>query len=100
MTNPLDGNGVEAEPVADALEWRCAGCGALSPGKVRACDCPTNCLHVRGDPKSSAIKIDAAMDTFMAWVHSGPALAKAAGLYVGIKIYSSEQAARAAGDIS
>lgn len=23
-------------------EWTCAGCGAVSPNKIRSCDCPTN----------------------------------------------------------
>lgn len=23
-------------------EWTCAGCGALSPDRMRTCDCPTN----------------------------------------------------------
>ena len=23
-------------------EWRCAGCGVLSPDKIRSCTCPTN----------------------------------------------------------
>lgn len=82
------------------IEWRCAGCGILSPGRVRACSCPTECLYVRGDPKAGAIKLDAAMVEFMAWVNQGSALAKAAGVYVGIKIYASEDHAREMGDIS
>jgi hypothetical protein len=24
------------------IEWKCSGCGILSPNKVRSCDCPTN----------------------------------------------------------
>ena len=24
-----------------AQEWKCAGCGTLSPGRQRSCDCPT-----------------------------------------------------------
>jgi hypothetical protein len=54
-------------------------------------------------PKSenaTPAKADDPTAAFMAWVHQGPALAKAAGLYVGIKVYASEQAARKAGDIT
>ena len=82
------------------IEWRCAGCGILSPGRIRACSCPTECLYVRGDHKAGAIKLDAAMVDFMVWVNKGPALALAAGVYVGIKIYESEEQARKMGDIS
>lgn len=39
-------------------------------------------------------------DAFARWVEQGPKLALAAGVYVGIKVYASEDAARKAGDIS
>jgi len=37
-------------------DWKCAGCGKPSPHRVRACDCPTNCV-VQGS--SSAWKREA-----------------------------------------
>lgn len=29
--------------------WKCSGCGIDTPRRVRACDCPTNCVY-RGEP--------------------------------------------------
>lgn len=86
-----------SEPEPD---WRCAGCGVLSPGRVRACDCLISCLYDRGDLKAQSLKTDEAMAIFMRWVNEGPPLALAAGVYVGIKIYASEDEARKKGDIS
>ncbi len=31
-----------------ATDWRCAGCGAVSPDQLRSCDCPTNVASLRG----------------------------------------------------
>ena len=25
-------------------DWKCAGCGIISPRKIRICDCPTGCV--------------------------------------------------------
>ena len=38
--------------------WLCAGCGKPSPGRVRACDCPTSCLYDKDDLKAGATKVD------------------------------------------
>ena len=27
-----------------ADDWKCAGCGIVSPGKIRICDCATGCV--------------------------------------------------------
>lgn len=32
---------------AAKTDWRCAGCGAHAPKRIRSCDCPTNVV-VRG----------------------------------------------------
>jgi hypothetical protein len=31
-----------------ADDWRCAGCGIISPDRQRMCDCPTNVVSRRG----------------------------------------------------
>jgi hypothetical protein len=89
-----------SEHIPNEAKWKCCGCGVISPNRVRSCACPTECLYQPGHLNLSALKLDAAMDIFMTWVNQGPALAKAAGVYVGIKVYPSEAAARKAGDIS
>lgn len=40
--------------------WKCVGCGAPSPGRQRACDCPTCCLYRAGDENilEYSVKID------------------------------------------
>jgi len=30
-------------------DWKCAGCGKITPDRVRACECPTACLYREGD---------------------------------------------------
>lgn len=85
---------------SDELAWRCAGCGKPHPDRVTACDCVTAVLYDPGVTNAYTTKIKPPMDTFMAWVNQGPELAKAAGVYVGIKIYASEEQARQLGDIS
>lgn len=30
-------------------EWKCVGCGAVSPDRVRSCDCATNCVFRQED---------------------------------------------------
>lgn len=37
---------MSAEPNEKA--WKCAGCGAPSPDRVRACNCPTEVLWQEG----------------------------------------------------
>lgn len=37
-------------------EWRCAGCGILSPGRARKCECPTSVVVKNGEP--SAWKVE------------------------------------------
>lgn len=42
----------------DETLWKCCGCGAHSPGRLRVCDCPTEVLYVPGNSKRSALKIE------------------------------------------
>lgn len=37
-------------------EWKCAGCGVFSPGRVRSCGCPTSVVYKMGG--ESAWKIE------------------------------------------
>lgn len=33
------------KPMQACAVWKCSGCGALTPDRVRACDCPTAYLY-------------------------------------------------------
>lgn len=45
------------ENKADEQAWKCAGCGAPSPNRVRACDCPTECLFQLG-VRDAVLKVE------------------------------------------
>lgn len=94
---PRDGMSIMHEDEADP--WRCVGCGKVAPGRIPTCSCPTGLLHRKSDMEIVG-KVEDPHKVFMRWVNEGPALAKAAGVYVGIRIYESEDAARQVGDIS
>lgn len=36
-------------------DWKCSGCGAPTPDRVRCCECPTSCVSREGE---SAWKIE------------------------------------------
>lgn len=93
----------KTEAVSD-LPWKCAGCGAEAVGRTKPCDCITNCGYRM--PEGGKMEhttfvpvVDHAAE-FARWIEQGPALALAAGVYVGIKVYASEDQARQMGDIS
>lgn len=33
------------KPMQSGPDWKCCGCGALTPDRVRACECATSCLY-------------------------------------------------------
>lgn len=33
--------------------WKCAGCGIISPDQLRSCDCPTNVVYMPGEKRSA-----------------------------------------------
>lgn len=35
-------------------DWKCAGCGAPSPGRFRSCDCPTSIVYKSGQLREAA----------------------------------------------
>lgn len=89
--------------ITDELPWKCAGCGAEAVGRTKPCDCITICgyrMPEGGKMEQTTFEpvVDHAAE-FARWIERGPKLALAAGVYVGIKIYASEEAARQAGDI-
>lgn len=43
----------------DDIPWKCSGCGVVTPGRVRQCECATNCVFTR-DPYRSELKLGAA----------------------------------------
>lgn len=63
-----------------------------------------NSMEARGDDNVqkaiSSLSQPSPDEAFAAWINAGPKLALAAGCYVGIKVYASEDAAREVGDIS
>jgi hypothetical protein len=56
----LAAHGIDADgkPVKGDENWLCAGCGKPHPGRLRACDCPTNFLVAKNNPKLDALKVD------------------------------------------
>lgn len=44
----------DAAPLETYREWRCAGCGAQSQNRIRACYCPTGVIY-RGTEMSTKI---------------------------------------------
>lgn len=40
---------IPGQTEAEGGGWKCSGCGIATPRRVRACDCPTNCVY-RGEP--------------------------------------------------
>lgn len=67
-----------AERVARADEWKCAGCGALSPGRVRSCDCPTNVVCrgraeqewkiEKAQPAAAILSVEQGREAVAAWM--------------------------------
>lgn len=42
-----------------SVEWKCAGCGAVSADRVRRCKCITSCLyHYEKDKMTHELKIE------------------------------------------
>lgn len=61
------------QEIAKATQWKCAGCGIVSPNKMRSCDCVTAVLfRIEDGSIQHAVKIDhASHSVYRAMIAAG-----------------------------